>query len=566
MPDSFPMAGLWGPAMAIDTSPAIAQLSEENLLVAVVCAVIALLILFRLTTKDWIRAGLLVAMVLVLFLSYGSVYGVVRTWSLAGLRVGRHIFLLPLWGLILSSWAWIVMAKVRVARRTAPGSTLPFWLTAVLLVSIAVRGAVLAVSTIPSYESRRQHIASLTVEYGKLEFCNHYFPFCGPGNDTTASVGPVPILVFAALMSFFEQQFLYPAVILQLLLSLSTAFVIYRLSLRLFDNPSSALLGAFLWGTYLPIINPLGLALESETIFTFFLSLGVLMLLRGLSGDRPLDWFIAGACFGLVTLSRSSFLLFPLILFPLVLLIPFERFQRRLVNYGILLIVFTAFQTPWTLRNYRVFEAFVPGNTLGGYNLYRHNHILEDRNYFRYVYHPEMIAATALLVEGRDDLRGDENELEMDRVYRQEAIEIIKAHPLRYLALSLYRFIPLYTNYGVDDESLSPMAWSAIGLENILLLALAAAAVVRRRVWPRTLVVPAAVMAARMTAAVSLVPAALIVYFTLGHMLVVARMRFIVPVMPFVIAFAADQCVYWAMRLRARLQLPFSTQQPPFRF
>jgi hypothetical protein len=72
-----------------------------------------------------------------------------------------------------------------------------------------------------------------------------------------------------------------------------------------------------------------------------------------------------------------------------------------------------------------------------------------------------------------------------------------------------------------------------IALENIALLGLALATALRRRVRPP---------------AITLI-LTLVVYYAAGHMMVNARMRYILPVMPYVMVLASDQCAYLAAKL-----------------
>lgn len=220
-----------------------------------------------------------------------------------------------------------------------------------------------------------------------------------------------------------------------------------------------------------------------------------------------------------------------------LLITPILAVKRRILNISLIILAFVIVMAPWTVRNFNVFNAFIPGVTLSGYNLYRHNHILEDDGYLRYVYSREMKAAQKQLLEDNVDyLRGDENEYEMDQFYRQEALEIILANPFRYLLLSLYRFIPLWTNYGVRYGYISDLTWNISGLVNLVFLTLAGFSVVRRR----------GIRPPEITPIVTL-----IFFYTLSYMLVNARMRFIIPLMPFVLVFTSDQINYLATKSKS---------------
>src|SRR5574341_381751 len=88
-----------------------ANTAFRSLLVALLGAAI-LFILARWLLSDWDKAGLVASLTLLLFFSYGQVYGETRMWVLGGLGIGRHRLLVPLF---LAAWAlgiwWIARQK-----------------------------------------------------------------------------------------------------------------------------------------------------------------------------------------------------------------------------------------------------------------------------------------------------------------------------------------------------------------------------------------------------------------------------------------------------------------------
>jgi len=127
-----------------------------------------------------------------------------------------------------------------------------------------------------------------------------------------------------------------------------------------------------------------------------------------------------------------------------------------------------------------------------------------------------------LLLNQRKSLRGDENEAEMDEVYREEAGRVIRTWPGRYLALTAYRFLPLWLGWGVPEAyGVRPRLDDyLVMIEQAVLLGLAAAGLksLRARAWP--VVATAALIC-------------------LLQMAVVGQMRYVVPVMPLVLALSA---------------------------
>ena len=88
-----------------------ASTAVRSLIVALLGAII-LFGLARWLLSDWDKAGLVASLTLLLFFSYGHVYGETRTWVLGGIAIGRHRLLVPLF---LAAWAlgvlWVVRQK-----------------------------------------------------------------------------------------------------------------------------------------------------------------------------------------------------------------------------------------------------------------------------------------------------------------------------------------------------------------------------------------------------------------------------------------------------------------------
>ena len=62
---------------------------------------LALLLILRILSKSWLKAGLLTTLVVLLFFTYGHVFEIVGNLPVIGDQLGRHRFLGPLWFVIL---------------------------------------------------------------------------------------------------------------------------------------------------------------------------------------------------------------------------------------------------------------------------------------------------------------------------------------------------------------------------------------------------------------------------------------------------------------------------------
>lgn len=132
-----------------------------------------------------------------------------------------------------------------------------------------------------------------------------------------------------------------------------------------------------------------------------------------------------GFLLGGLILSVPSFLLTA----PVLAWILFRNSKSPLIPRLIQVSIFTfstlAIVAPWTYRNYKAFDAFIPVSANSGLNLYLGNS-------------PNAGPNTGVNVERSEILETvqDFNEIETDRYYRHQALDWIKSNPLA--ALKLY--------------------------------------------------------------------------------------------------------------------------------
>lgn len=153
------------------------------------------------------------------------------------------------------------------------------------------------------------------------------------------------------------------------LLDAGTAALIALLGLRLWDRRTGALAGALyaLWP---------GVAAYAATLFCeplFGLCLTATLLALAPPGGSPRRDLLAGLAFGACAYVKSEPLaLLPGLLFALWRETPAPRaFARRALAFAGLALLLLA---PWTLRNYRVFDRFIPTSASGGVVVQLANH------------------------------------------------------------------------------------------------------------------------------------------------------------------------------------------------
>ena len=370
--------------------------------------------------------------------------------------------------------------------------------------------------------------------HGYVECLPIYFPFCGPGDEASAMREPVPVYLFAAVAAMHRT--LWAAGIVQLLLQLLVILVIHRMVLEL-AGERAALIAAGLWVLYLPGLLVLP-QIAGDLVATLTMTLGLWCYLRAWRTGKTAQWALAGACMALAVLSRSAMLATAL---PLGLAALWNSWNtgarsfRVLRPVAVFALAWFLTMLPWLVRNERVFHQMVVGSTLTGYNILRHSHQLASDDPYRYINEDEARPVIYAALARHPELTGKENEAQVDRIYKAEGMAIVKANKARYIALSAYRFLPLWFNWGVYSaygKPIGPLDYLMGAQQGVLLLlAVLGLRYEPRRGWPLALSV---------------------VILSLAYMAIVARMRYIIPVMPVVILFASiavDR--WWPRRMKA---------------
>jgi 4-amino-4-deoxy-L-arabinose transferase-like glycosyltransferase len=366
-----------------------------------------------------------------------------------------------------------------------------------------------------------------------------YFPFCGPSNQVTAMREPLPVLLFAFIALLTGESLLAVAAA-GVLVNMGIVLAVFFLTREL-SNTRTGVLAALLWACYLPPLRLFYSQPSGDLLATLAITSGMFHFLRARRTDRPSDWLAAGVWLGLAILSRSSALIVALVLTAGQLFWPHAesggfqwarlRIARPVAWFG---LAWALTASPWFVRNYLAFDRPVIGSTLSGYYLFRQNHTLPSDNYLRFVSGGEFLPVLHQAIARRPELQGNENEAAMDQVYREEALRVIRAEPLRYVALSAYRFLMLWFDWGVKEvyrrQSTTGDYLTMIQHALLLLGGIVGLRGRWHRAWPL---------------------AAGVVAFSLIYMAVMAHLPYIVPVMPLLVALSAIAAAELGARVRA---------------
>lgn len=259
--------------------------------------------------------------------------------------------------------------------------------------------------------------------------------FCEWGNHSTAFVPPIYPLFLAGCFRIFGVHFL-PVIIIQAILGGILPWLVYRLGIRLGGIPVG-ILSAIISAIY-PELVVISSFAYTETFFIIMTVLFLLQFHTAMHSAKIKDWALVGLIFGLGLLIRSLLFFFPLFLFLVFLFVKdFRRFLK-----GLLVMSLVGYSTliPWTIRNYKVFHAFVPVSTGGAGEFWIGTYIPFEGRYR----HQETSALILKLTQHA------KNEVEKDKILFRTGLKNIQKNPARYLWISVkkaFRFVfQIYEN------------------------------------------------------------------------------------------------------------------------
>lgn len=177
--------------------------------------------------------------------------------------------------------------------------------------------------------------------------------------------------------------------------------------------------------------------LHPLTFDAFFFSLLVIAFLA--IHNRPCIWTYIGTgiLLGITILSRSTILLFIPLGYMWLYLSPSYSHNKKTKLTAIFIITITAFAVvlPWQIRNQIRFKKFVFICSSKGQHFWRGNNInasgtlwYGDKPYTEYI------------AEKLEKNLSGKNELEQDRIFREEAFKFIRTYPLTFLRLWIQKF------------------------------------------------------------------------------------------------------------------------------
>lgn len=198
--------------------------------------------------------------------------------------------------------------------------------------------------------------------------------------------------------------------------------------------------------------------LLSESVTTFLVAVAVMAGVLAMKSRRLGYWFVFGAGFGLASLSRPEYILFPFFMAATNFVLQRREIKKAVQVTAVLVCGLVVVIAPWALRNYMTYKQFIP-TSVGALGLNLFIGTFENEDWHGWGQFPDRIykspemkkevkAWHAKLVYHLR--RGTIGLKEYDQQFKALALETIKENPLDCFMLWIQRLPRLWYQDYID--------------------------------------------------------------------------------------------------------------------
>lgn len=337
------------------------------------------------------------------------------------------------------------------------------------------------------------------------------------GEEWYSFRAPLFPIFLASVYTIFGHSYLAARLVLALVSAL-TCIIIYRIGDKTF-NPKVGMVAAAGMAIYPKFIYYSGFLIP-ETLYILLLAVTILFLLKARDGWNLSDLAWGGIFFGLTSLTKPTILFFLLFIF--IWMMTVSQSKKEATRSFLVTILFVALtMSPWAVRNHLIHREIVFTTYEGGYN-------------FWLAHNPSTLARERGLIEKEHSyLPEDEStfknlsEADKNRLFIEQALFFIKERPFEFLESLGIQFINFWRLY--PRIQYVERKYVIIGLFSFgpLLLLSLLGMVVSRKEREKVLLFYL-----------------LFIYYTAIHMLFAVVTRYRVPIVPYLIIFAAYALIW----------------------
>ena len=333
---------------------------------------------------------------------------------------------------------------------------------------------------------------------------------------------PLTAIIYSVFYNIFgEHNFIIAIRVFQALILIITALGVGYISKLLFKNRVSYL-AAVIMMLFYPSLVAYHLTLLSELLFIFFLVWSFAFIYFWMENKKIIWLVLSIISFSLAAYTRAT-LTFIIPVFVLLAAYGMNCNFSKILRYTLIsAILFAVCLSPWWIRNNTIFGNFIPFTTSASWNLYLGNNPANKTASIDWG-ESGVDANEVKLIHGLKD------ELKISKSFAQKAKEYIINNPVVFLKnawLKFKRFWNFTSNYEAPTEQslLHKMYNICLLLSWLPVFCLGVVSFwLNRNIWKRTLPIYC-----------------LIVYFTIIHIVVIASLRYRLPIEPFFIVMASD--------------------------
>jgi 4-amino-4-deoxy-L-arabinose transferase-like glycosyltransferase len=229
--------------------------------------------------------------------------------------------------------------------------------------------------------------------------------------------------------------------LIQTIISIGSICLIYIFTKKYFSDVSALI--AILIVSFLPEFI-YSVTSYTPTIIYHFLVIMLILQLKDYH-DKPqiIKLLLIGLIASTLIYFRSEFLL-AIILFLVSLIM-----RKKFIQPSFILLVILISMLPWVIRNYQVFNEFVPLTTSGGLNFYRGNNAEGLGSWGNEITNKEII----------DIKRDNKFELNLNKVYLTNALSYIKNNPG---SATRDMFVKIYHLWVIDTSDNRSYLWTYV--------------------------------------------------------------------------------------------------------
>lgn len=343
---------------------------------------------------------------------------------------------------------------------------------------------------------------------------------------------PLPAMIYAGvyLLAGSEEVTILAVRGIQALLLVVQGFLISRIALVIFGDRSVAFI-AYIWMLGYPYLIYYQALLLSETLFITLLVAAFYYLYRWYEKEFALNrfFFLTMLFMALATYAKATLFIFPPILIGLFYLVNRPDWRGAVKYLAMASLLYAIFLSPWWIRNYTLLGEFIPFTTGSGCNLYLGNNPANQHGGCDWLQDVD--------AEKTAEIKSITGEVAQNRAFASAAKTFIVENPTAFVELMVMKFSRYWSivpNAPGFDSGL--YKWVSIfTFGPVLILFLVSLWLYADKIKTYSAII------------------LLILFFTAVHSMVIASLRYRLPLEPFMILMASAALVRIYERIRRGL-------------